>query len=87
MEGNRNEFNQPCVKIASRAELKQSEPAVSTEERRVLMWSSAKGNEEMEQGCSGEGKKCVCMKECNVISYIHGGQKRLNPSQCLKKIK
>lgn len=65
MEGNRNEFNQPCVKIARGAELKQqreSEPAVSSEERRVLMWSSAKGNEEMEQGCSGEvARKEVCL--------------------------
>lgn len=36
----------------------------SSEERRVLMWSSAKGNEEMEQGCSGEvARKEVCLYE------------------------
>lgn len=36
----------------------------SSEERRVLMWSSAKGNEEMKQGCSGEvARKEVCLYE------------------------
>lgn len=77
MEGNRDEFNQPCVKIASTAELKQRASQQSAlkkdacscghQQKEMRKWS--KGAQERLQG-----KKCVCMKECNVISYIHGGQ-------------